>query len=100
MTNTNGYFVIDPVLKIATYKNIQTSHMWQAGAYYNYIRKVMHIAGTILLTYVYAENSWCRLVPFIDPALLVTINNLSSPVLKTASQTMKVTYTLTQVVEE
>lgn len=101
MTNTNGYFVIDPVLKIATYKNIQTSYMWQAGAYYyNYTRKVMHIAGTILLTYVFADNFYCKLSPFIDPALLITINNLSSPVLKTASQTMKVTYTLTQVVEE
>lgn len=31
---------------------------------------------------------------YIDPTILVTINNLQSPVTKTASQAMKITYTL------
>ena len=31
-----------------------------------------------------------------DPRYLATINNLSEPVVKTASKTMKVTYTLTE----
>jgi hypothetical protein len=30
-----------------------------------------------------------------DPRYLATINNLDEPVVKTASQTMKVTYTIT-----
>ena len=38
-------------------------------------------------------------VPY-DSQTLMTINNLSSPVTKTASQTMKITYTITDVVEE
>jgi len=37
-------------------------------------------------------------VPY-DGQKLMTINNLSSPVTKTASQTMKITYTITDVVE-
>ena len=31
-----------------------------------------------------------------DPRYLATINNLSEPVVKTASKTMKVTYTITE----
>lgn len=92
--------IVDPVTKIVSCKNINPSYFWEAGAYYNYTRKVMPIAGTIFLAYFYADSSHCRLTSFIDPALLITINNLSSPVLKTESQTMKVTYTLTQVVDE
>lgn len=34
------------------------------------------------------------MVPHVDPCVLVTINNLQTPVLKTASQSMKVTYTI------
>lgn len=35
---------------------------------------------------------------FKNPLMLTTVNNLDSPVTKTANQTMKVTYTLTKVV--
>lgn len=38
-------------------------------------------------------------VPY-DSQKLMTINNLSEPVTKTASQTMKITYTITDVIEE
>lgn len=37
-----------------------------------------------------------RVFPYNNPLYLATINNLSSPVTKTAAQTMKVTYTLTE----
>lgn len=37
-----------------------------------------------------------RVYPYNNPLYLATINNLSSPVTKTAAQTMKVTYTLTE----
>ena len=34
-----------------------------------------------------------------NPLILATINNLDSPVTKTAAQTMKITYTLTKATE-
>ena len=40
---------------------------------------------------------WYREYGFKNPLYLATINNLGSPVTKTAAQTMKVTYTLTEV---
>ncbi len=42
-----------------------------------------------------AEKGWLRLSIYTGP-YLSTINNLSEPVLKTATQTMKITYTLTE----
>lgn len=95
------YFVVDPVTKLATYKNIDTTQLWTYPNYSSGATRLMQIAGTHFQAYLdSSSNSYASLVPFIDPALLITINNLASPVLKTASQTMKVTYTLTQVVEE
>ena len=35
-------------------------------------------------------------IPAIDPCMLMTVNNLSAPVEKTAAQSMKVTYTITE----
>ena len=47
--------------------------------------------------YLYIENinNTCGLKVMKDPRYLATINNLSEPVVKTSSKTMKVTYTLT-----
>ena len=46
--------------------------------------------------YVYYDSSThCDLKVMKDPRYLATINNLSEPVIKTSSKTMKVTYTLT-----
>lgn len=42
------------------------------------------------------RNTSYRIFPYNNPLYLATINNLSSPVTKTAAQTMKVTYTLTE----
>ena len=44
---------------------------------------------------VYASSNTCDLKVVKDPRYLATINNLSEPVVKTSSKTMKVTYTLT-----
>lgn len=96
-TNVGYMYVFDPVLKIVKYKNINQSDLCgmigsRAGSYV----KVMCIANShYLLSFYYTYNNNCYMTHFFDPSLLVTINNLSSPVLKTASQTMKVTYTLT-----
>ena len=47
--------------------------------------------------YLYIDQYFnpCRLKVMKDPRYLATINNLSEPVVKTSSKTMKVTYTLT-----
>lgn len=46
--------------------------------------------------YLYViPNNLCNLYVVKDPRYLATINNLSEPVVKTSSKTMKVTYTLT-----
>lgn len=45
--------------------------------------------------YVYGGSNPCLLHVMKDPRYLATINNLSEPVVKTSSKTMKVTYTLT-----
>lgn len=50
--------------------------------------------GVYLL--VYYSSSSCELYVMKDPRYLATINNLSEPVVKTASKTMKVTYTITE----
>ena len=42
-----------------------------------------------------SSSSSCALKVMKDPRYLATINNLSEPVIKTSSKTMKVTYTLT-----
>ena len=42
------------------------------------------------------SSSPCDLRVMKDPRYLATINNLSEPVVKTASKTMKVTYTITE----
>lgn len=44
----------------------------------------------------YINNNPIRLQVMKDPRYLATINNLSEPVVKTASKTMKVTYTITE----
>ena len=48
--------------------------------------------------YLQVDNSSnpCYLYVMKDPRYLATINNLSEPVVKTASKTMKVTYTITE----
>ena len=46
---------------------------------------------------VYYQYNWDNYFKVLkDPRYLATINNLSEPVVKTASKTMKVTYTITE----
>lgn len=46
---------------------------------------------------VYTDDSQCMMEVVKDIRYLATINNLSEPVVKTSSKTMKVTYTITEV---
>ena len=45
---------------------------------------------------VYDSDSSVGCAPKLNPFILTTKNNLDEPVVKTASQTMKITYTLTE----
>lgn len=64
------------------------------GRTYRYTSNVFFTGGYLI---TFNQNSNYGLALMCDPALLVTINNLDSPVTKTANQSMKVTYTLTVV---
>lgn len=46
---------------------------------------------------VYTNTPYCEMKVIKDVRYLATINNLSEPVVKTSSKTMKVTYTITEV---
>ena len=53
--------------------------------------------GVYIYVYCYySSNSANDFKILKDPRYLATINNLSEPVVKTASKTMKVTYTITE----
>ena len=45
---------------------------------------------------VYDSGDYVGCTPKLNPFILTTKNNLDEPVVKTASQTMKITYTLTE----
>lgn len=45
---------------------------------------------------VYDSDAYVGCTPKLNPFILTTKNNLDEPVVKTASQTMKITYTLTE----
>ena len=44
-------------------------------------------------------NTTPRIWVFKNPLILATVNNLDTPVTKTAAQTMKITYTLSKASE-
>ena len=52
--------------------------------------------GVYIYVYCYSSSSTNYFKILKEPRYLATINNLSEPVVKTASKTMKVTYTLTE----
>lgn len=87
------WYVLDPVLGIIQYKNIQIKEVFDS----NRLQRCFKLYGTPFLVLVfYPLSSVATLCTAVDLSLLITINNLTSPVTKTASQTMKVTYTLTK----
>lgn len=54
----------------------------------------------MLREWVYNHNRYCNYKElFLYTPYLATINNLASPVIKTADKTMKITYTLTETKE-
>lgn len=89
--------VLDFETKNITYKNMYLSKYFNFNSSYSSdFRTMYRVAGTnMVCCQISASGYYNFVVPGFEQPFLVTINNLSSPVLKTASQTMKVTYTLT-----
>lgn len=106
--NKKFYFIKDgrPVVYDIVKKEVLARHELAALYYegrtrntgvYRYALYAQHSDGIILVYYRDSASSWARscLIGFMLPELYLTINNLSSPVLKTSAETMKITYTLT-----
>ena len=89
--------VLDLETKSITYKNMYMNQYFNfQSSYSSDFRAMYRVAGTnMVCSHISASGYYNFVVPGFEQPFLVTINNLSSPVLKTASQTMKVTYTLT-----
>lgn len=65
---------------------------------YNDTTNVINIKRPIMTdgAIVYDSDNYVTCAPKLNPFILTTKNNLDEPVVKTASQTMKITYTLTE----
>ena len=98
MSSGSPILVLDFETKNITYKNMYLNQYFnlQGSSYSNNFRAMYRVAGTnMACSHISSQSYYNFVVPGFEQPFLVTINNLSSPVLKTASQTMKVTYTLT-----
>lgn len=98
----NNYYVINVNKGEVRVKNVNITAMgYQTSATVNLAvfcpKNTIFMCRAAGSTY---QGKAYYLEELLDPSILVTINNLSSPVLKTASQTMKVTYTLQESKEE
>ena len=65
---------------------------------YNTMNNVINIKRPIITdgAIVYDSDTYMCCIPKLNPFILTTKNNLDEPVVKTASQTTKITYTLTE----
>lgn len=66
-----------------------------SGEGLDYIKTVLIDIGPFKVGYSSSENTLYKTL-YLHTPYLGTINNLSSPILKTADKTMKITYTLTE----
>ena len=89
--NSNSYYA--PTV----YDVVNRTHRQVNGRQdgYQYILIPFPDKKGVYLQVDHSNSSYCNLKVMKDPRYLATINNLSEPVVKTSSKTMKVTYTLT-----
>lgn len=90
---TNFYISNDTIHKTITYGDCQ-------GNNYNLYGGVLYgpyLRGYGYIYRPYGDPANSKFSVSLIPQYLATINNLSSPVTKTADKTMKITYTLTEV---
>jgi len=83
-------YIIDLTTGVAKKCNTVVSN-YDYGNVINIKRPIM-TDGAI----VYDSDDYVGCTPKLNPFILTTKNNLDEPVVKTASQTMKITYTLTE----
>lgn len=86
---TSGLPVLDVENKKIKYKNVSYGNFPFVTS--KYLRQIPVKDAHYILT---EDSDYLKIVT--DPAMLVTINNLETPIQKTSAQTMKVTYVLTQ----
>lgn len=97
VNGSTGYYaptVYDVINRTHTQLNGVISSM--LGDAYSKIIPFIDRKGVYILMYGYNSLSTFKYMVLKDPRYLATINNLSEPVVKTASKTMKVTYTITE----
>lgn len=88
-TEPYDMYIIDLTTGVAKKCNTVTNSY--SGKVINILRPIM-TDGAI----VYDSDYHMSCTPKLNPFILTTKNNLDEPVVKTASQTMKITYTLTE----
>lgn len=88
-TEPYDMYIIDLTTGVA--KKCNTVSYSDSGNVINIKRPIM-TDGAI----VYDSDTYMCCIPKLNPFILTTKNNLDEPVVKTASQTMKITYTLTE----
>ena len=88
-TEPYDMYIIDLTTGVA--KKCNTASYNDGGKVINIKRPIM-TDGAI----VYDSDTDMCCIPKLNPFILTTKNNLDEPVVKTASQTMKITYTLTE----
>ena len=90
----SGYYYAPTV-----YDVVNRTHKHVNGTIYDSTYKLVPFPDKkgvyLYVSYNSSNNNPCNLSVMKDPRYLATINNLSEPVVKTSSKTMKVTYTLT-----
>lgn len=90
--NTYYYPVLlDPSTLAAAYLNAANINS-NSSSIYHYEK----LTEGLYLSVGAATGGIFNFTPAIDPCMLMTVNNLSAPVEKTAAQSMKVTYTITE----
>ena len=91
--NQSNYatMVIDVKTKLASYKNISSYYIFNGQCTKHVFRTHYMVSG------VRPSSGSPYIGLYLDPTLLITINNLSTPVQKTSAQTMKVTYVINEV---
>ena len=89
---TNDWYYTPTVYDVVNRTHTQTNG---AIRYNSHILIPFTDKKGVYLRVDYSYSDYCGLSVMKDPRYLATINNLSEPVVKTSSKTMKVTYTLT-----
>lgn len=100
LTASTYALVLDLRTGVVKYRNLNADYEWNLGGGTHLSMGVLHGSnGRIFIVRTSSTNTASPSNYYIMirqlPDLLVTINNLDAPVTKTASQTMKVIYTLT-----